>query len=170
MPAGRRRPLIPLAVVFVLLATVFSSSAAAVEPPSLRLFVADSEITVQRGRNDFVFIDPGAWITPVGDDFKLVVSRPDYDTPITIKQVDAVTGEVLRTLPADMLDGWFGLKDFGHYRIEDAGGNEVTELSYPFCLNSYNRQRLSDDSPLISQYPFFCGGGPFTKGSIWGLE
>jgi len=170
MSAGRHRPLIPLGVAFVLLATVFSSSAAAADPPSLRLFVADSAITVERGRQDFVFIDPGAWITPVGGDFKLVVSRPDYDTPITIKQVDAVTGEVLRTLPAEMLDGWFGLKDFGHYRIEDAEGNEVTAQSFPFCLNSYNRQRLSDDGPLISQYPYFCGGGPFTKGAIWGLE
>jgi len=170
MSARHHRSLIPLALASVLSATVLSSAASAADPPSLRLFVADSEITVERGRQDFIFFDPGAWVTPVGGDFKVLVSRPDYDTPVTIKQVDAVTGEVMRTFPADTMDAWFGLKDFGSYRVEDAQGNEVLSLTFPFCLNSFNRQRLSDDGPLTSQFPFFCGGGPFTKGAVWGLE
>jgi hypothetical protein len=42
----------------------------------------------------------------VGDDFELWVSRPDYDTPVTIKQVDPDTKAVLRTFPAPAKDAW----------------------------------------------------------------
>src|SRR5215211_1929893 len=100
MPAGRRhRPLVPLvpsALVFVLMATLFAAPVgAAGSTPTLRLFVSSTQITVERNRRDFISVDPGAWVTPVTDDFELWVSRPDYDTPITIKQVDPDTKAVL---------------------------------------------------------------------------
>jgi hypothetical protein len=84
--------------------------------PTLRVFVTQSRITVERNRRDFVFADPGAWVTPVGDDFELCASRPECDTPITIKQVDPDTKAVLRTFPAPTKDAWAGLKDFARYR------------------------------------------------------
>jgi len=93
MSAGRRRPpSVPILLAIALMATLVAAPVgAAGATPTLRLFVASTQITVERNRHDFVFIDPGAWVTPVTDDFELWVSRPDYDTPITIKQVDSAT-------------------------------------------------------------------------------
>ena len=170
MSAGRRRPFVLLALVFAVVPTLLSNPVAAAEPTSLRLFVADSDIVARRGGGRSVFVDPGAWLTPVGGDFELRVRRPDYDTPITIDQVDTATGEVVRTLPADMLDGWFGLGRFGSYQVAELDGDVVAEETFSVCLNSFGRQRLSDDGPLTSRYPYFCGGGPFTRGSVWGVE
>jgi Lysyl oxidase len=175
MPAGRRhRPFVPLvqiALAIVLMATLFAAPVGASgATPTVRLFVSQSQITVERNRRDFVSIDPGAWITPVTDDFELWVSRPDYDTPVTIKQVDSDTKAVLRTFPAEAMDSWAGLKDFAHYEVRDATGEVVAGDTFSFCPNGYVRQRLSDDSPLNPSYPYFCNGGPFTKGSIWGID
>ena len=175
MSAGRRhRPLVPLvqiALAFVLMATLFAAPVgAAGSTPTLRLFVSSTQMTVERDRRDFIFVDPGAWVTPVTDDFELWVGRPDYDTPITIKQVDPNTKAVLRTFPAEDMDGWSGLKDFAHYEVRDADGEVVAGDTFTFCPNGYLRQRLSDESPLNPSFPYFCNGGPFTKGSIWGID
>ena len=175
MPAGRRCrrfvPVLQIALAFVLMATLFARPVGATgTTPTLRVFVSQSRITVERNRRDFVFADPGAWVTPVGDDFELWVSRPDYDTPITIKQVDPDTKAVLRTFPAPAKDAWAGLKDFAHYKVRDADGKVVAGDTFSFCPNGHPRQRLSDESPLNPTYPSFCNGGPFTRGSIWGID
>ena len=92
----RRSMLVPLGVTLAVLGTVFVTPVAGAGPiPTLRLFVANSQITVERDRRNNVFVDPGAWVTPVGGDVELVVSRPDYDTPVGLTQVDASTGSVL---------------------------------------------------------------------------
>jgi len=175
MSAGRRRhPSLPILLAVALMATMFAAPVgAAGAPPTLRLLVSSTQITVDRNRHGFVSIDPGAWVTPVTDDFELWVSRPDYDTPITIKQVDADTKAVLRTFSAENLEGWTGLKGFGHYVVEDANGEIVLKETVPFCPNSWRRERLSDEGPIAPDYPGSCGAGfaaPFTKGSIWGLD
>ncbi len=171
MSAGRRRPPVPIALAVVLLVSLYAAPVGAAGPaPTIRLFVSSTRITVERNRRDFVYVDPGAWVTPVTDNFELWVSRPDYDTPITIKQVDPDTEMVLRTISADHLDGWSGLKDFARYEVRDAAGKVVIADTISLCPNGYLRQRLSDDSPLTTSYPYFCGGGPFTKGSIWGID
>jgi Lysyl oxidase len=175
MTAGRRRrPSVPILLAVALMASLFAAPVgAAGATPTLRLFVSSTQITVERNRHGSVSVDPGAWVTPVNDDFELWVSRPDYDTPITIKQVDSITNAVLRTFPAKNLEGWSGLKDFGRYEVRDAKGNVLLRKTIRFCPNSWQRQRLSDDAPLVSGYPSSCGAGfaaPFTMGSIWGLE
>jgi Lysyl oxidase len=175
MSAGRRfRAPVPILLAVALTATLFAAPVgAAGATPTLRLFVSSTHVTVERNRHGFVFIDPGAWVTPVTDDFELWVSRPDYDTPITIKQVDSDTKAVLRTFSAENLEGWTGLKEFGHYVVEAANGETVLAETVPFCPNSWQRQRLSDDGPIASGYPQSCGAGfaaPFTMGSIWGLD
>jgi hypothetical protein len=168
----RRRPPVPIMLAVALMATLVAAPVgAAGTTPTLRLFVSSTQITVERDRHGLVSIDPGAWVTPVTDDFELWVSRPDYDTPITMKQVDADTKAVLRTFSAKNL--WTGLKGFGHYAVEDANGEIVLRGTVPFCPNSWQRERLSDDGPIAPDYPGSCGAGfaaPFTKGSIWGLD
>ena len=92
-------------------------SASADDPPSLRLFAASSHIDIQRGKHGFTWFDPGAWVASVGGAFELRVGRPDYDTPVGIVQTDATTAAELRTLPAELLDGWFGLGNFLHVNV-----------------------------------------------------
>ena len=145
MCCGRTRLTVVLSLLISLVVpSAMVPSASAAEPPSLRLFAADSSITVERSGRGRVFVEPGAWITPVGGTFELRATRPDYDTPVSLTQVDAVTHEVLRTLPAELLEGWFGLKDFIHYSVKDADGNVIDRVAMPFCANSYNRSRLSE--------------------------
>ena len=172
MSAGRRRPLVPIAVAFVLLAALFASPAGAAGESTIRMFVSTHNVTAERNRRDFISVDAGAYVTPVGGDFKLIVNRPDYDTPVTAKQVDADTDAVLRTFSEDTLDGWSGLKDFTHYEVLGPGGNVVDSGTSSFCPNAYSRARLLDDGPLVPTYPAECGASfaPFTRGSVWGID
>jgi len=117
-----------------------------------------------------VAFDPGVWIASVGGAFQLFASRPDYDTPVTLVQTDATTGAVLRTLPVDLLDGWGGFKDFLHVAIRDDQGQLVYRAPLTWCPNANYRARVSDAGPLVSSYPQFCGGGPFTRGMVYGID
>jgi hypothetical protein len=170
MHRGRR--LVPLGTVTLasLMLLAGSPPATAAEPPSVRIFAATSHIDAQRNRHDLVWLDPGVWVASVGGAFELRVSRPDYDTPVSIVQTDAATGEALRELPAELLDGWAGLKDFFHISIRDLDGHAVLREAFTFCPNSYARARLSDEGPLSSVYPYSCGGNPFTRGTVWGID
>ncbi len=171
MTAGpRARPLVPLALAVAMVLTLFAAPVEAVDAPTLKIFTATSEITVHRNRQGFAQLDPGVWVTPVTGDFELWLSRPDYDTPLALTQVDALTGTTLRTLPIGMVDGVSGLADFAHYEISDARGRVVASRTVDYCPNGYLRQRLSDESTLNPRYPYFCGGGPFVKGQVWGID
>jgi hypothetical protein len=170
--AGRhRRPLVSLVlfVAFVLFAALFTPPAAADPTPTLRVFVASDHLTAVRNRRDVVFVDPGAYVTPVGKDFKLIVNRPDYDTPVTAKQVDPDSGLLLRTFADDRLDGWNGLADFAHFTVLNGRGDTVASQDMSFC--PYASVRLSDQSPITSAYPFGCYSyNPFFRGTVWGLD
>jgi hypothetical protein len=151
--------------------TLFVPAVAVAAPtPTIRLLTAANRIRVQdSGR--YIQIDPGAFVTPVGGAFELHVGRPDYDTPITVDQVDADTGTMLRTIPADMLDGWFGLRRFAEVDVLDPDGNSVLRQVLSFCPNSYLPERVSDDGPLTPTYPYLCGGySPFIKRQVWGID
>jgi hypothetical protein len=144
--------------------------AAAVDPPKVRLFAATTRLTVERDRRDFAFIDPGVWVASVGGAFELRATRPDYDTPVSLVQTDATTGAILRTLPVELLSGWSGLKDFLHMSVRDARGTLIMREVFDFCLNTYYRSRLNDEGPVTSEYPYICGGNPFTRGMVWGID
>src|SRR3990172_6524165 len=153
MARGRRarRPPVPFVFSVILGATLLSvAPATADDVPTLRVFAAQSQLTVERDRHGFVYLDPGMWITSVGGDFELRVARTDYESPITLTQVDSETGVGLRALPVEMLDGFYGLKDFGRVKVLDADGKQVFGYPMPFCPNSWYQQRLSDDAPLVS--------------------
>ena len=168
-PRATRRIALLLTVISSLALSLVPPATAA-DPPTVRLFAASTQVTAERGRNDVVFLDPGIWVASVGGAFELRASRPDYDTAPSLVQTDAVTGTVLRTLPSEMLHGWGGLRDFFHLGVRDPDGNVVLSKDLPFCPNTYNRARLSDDGPLNSVYPYICGGSPFTRGTVWGID
>ncbi len=39
-----------------------------------------------------------------------------------------------------------------------------------FCPNSWDQQRVNDSGPFDPTYPYFCSGGPFTTGMVWGID
>ena len=168
------RPLIPLALAMAIVLALFAAPVEAAVPPTLKLFVANSELTVERNGRGFVSFDPGVWVTPVGGDFELRLSRPDYDTPFSFVQVDSGSGAVLRTLPVAMAAGTDGLSGFAGYEIRDRRGDLVRRQTTDYCPNSFFLQRLSDESPLNSHYPYGCSNaysaGAFLKGTVWGID
>src|SRR5262245_25070048 len=170
-PWRYRRSSVPLTLclALALFAALFASPAGAEATPTLRLFVASTDLTAQRNARGQVFVDPGAYVTPVGKDFKLIVNRPDYETPVTARQVDPDSGMILRTFTDDRLDGWSGLAAFAHFTVVNGHGATVASQDVSFC--PYASVRLSDQSPLTTAYPFGCySGNPFFRGTIWGLD
>jgi len=96
----RSRRIVAAVLGVLVLSSVIAISApvAAAEPPSVRVFASSSAITVERGREDWVYLDPGIWMAAIGGTFELRATRTDYDSPIVLEQVDASTGATLRTL------------------------------------------------------------------------
>lgn len=171
MTHGRRRPaalLVCAAIAVTLLSWI--PPASGVTPPTVRLLAAAPEVTVPRFGRGPVQLDLGVWVASVGGAFQLNVSRPDYQTPVGIAQVDAETGDVLRMLPASVLDGWYGLKGFLDVTLRDADGHQVFSDPFTFCPNNYDPDRVDDSGPAISRYPVFCSANPFTIGMVWGIE
>jgi hypothetical protein len=167
----RARRIVALGIVLLFSSTLSASApAAADDPPSLRLFAAGSRLDLERDRRGVAWFDPGLWVASVGGAFEVRASRPDYDTPVSVVQTDAATAAALRSLSVDQLDGWLGLRNFLHISIRDPNGRVVFRQAFTFCPNSYYRARLSDDGPMTSVYPYFCGGGPFTRGTVWGID
>jgi hypothetical protein len=168
------RPVVLLTAALCLAATVLAAPVDAAAPPSLKLFVADTELTLERNARGFVSFDPGVWVTPVGGDFELWFRRPDYDTPFSLEQVDSGSRAVLRTLPAEMAAGSKGLSGFARYEIRDGRGDLVASKTKNYCPNSFLLQRLSDESPLNPHYPYDCtnaySAGAFLKGTVWGID
>ena len=138
--------------------------------PTVGLYAASSEETLFKyGRRVPLFF--GMWLEAIGGDFELRVARDDYDSPLEITQTDSATGETLRTLPEDVLDGWNGLDDFVQITFRDAAGTEVASTVVTLCPNGYSRQRVGDAGPAVPRYPYSCGAGsPFTRGMIWGID
>jgi hypothetical protein len=140
-------------------------------PPSLRLLAARNKVTLNRyGLR--VFLDMGVWVAASGADLRLAVSRPQYDEPVGIVQTDS-EGALIRELPADVLDGWRGLRDFIGVSFRKAStGRLVAGGKFTFCPNAYERQRADDSGPDAPIYPDACGSSyfPFLKGMVWGIE
>ena len=153
-------------------ALVASAPAASQAAPSVRLITASPQVTIKRQGN-LVPLDLGVLVAATGGDFQLNVVRPDYDSPRVANQVHAATGAVLRPLPADVLRGWSGLKDFLRVALRTRAGHLVAWRTLDFCPNAGGLgQRTSDDGPTISRYPAFCasGGSPFLRGMVWGID
>jgi Lysyl oxidase len=138
--------------------------------PSLRLFAATERVVAVKSGNR-AWVDPGMWVASTGGAFELHASRPDYDSPFDLRQVDAATGTTLVDLPDDLLFRLNGLDDFFRVTVRDQDGDLVRSREAYFCPNEGERQRLNDQGPLQPLYPWSCGGShPLILGSVWGVE
>jgi Lysyl oxidase len=165
------RSFLVVSTVLALALSAQPAPAQAPPAPSLRLIAAQNRLTLDRyGLR--VYLDLGVWAAAVGGDFRLEVSRPDYESPVGIVQTDA-DGTVLRELPADLLDGWGGLDEFVGVTFRKAStGRYVAGGKFTFCPNSYDRQRADDTGSDVPTYPDSCGSSyfPFLKGTVWGID
>jgi hypothetical protein len=170
-----RRPRLATAVLGLAVAGAFawpSTAPAQGADPSVRLISPGGSATLYGNGKRVWLLDLPLWVAAAGGDFELRASRPDYDTPVGIAQVDAVNGDVLRDLPDDTLDGWSGLSGFLEVTVSDSAGNQVAQRSFTFCPNAWERQRVDDSGPELSRYPTVCGDwlSFFTKGMVWGID
>jgi hypothetical protein len=143
--------------------------ASAEDPASIRLVAASSEIVAFKYAKR-AWVDPGTYVAAVGGAFDLRVTRPSYDQPVDLVQIDPETDQVIRDLPEDVLDGWFGLDDFLSIRIRNKEGEQVFFRKKTFCPNDGQHERVNDLGPQVPQYPLWCTAHPFMKGMVWGID
>jgi hypothetical protein len=120
-----------------------------------------------------VFVDPGIWLASLGAPLQLDVGRASYTDPVTVTQVISHPGQPPQTrpLPASILDGWNGLKNFVSLTVKNKAGKVVAATRLTLCPNSFDPERASPDGPSASPYPQECAAmDPFPIGTVWGIE
>jgi hypothetical protein len=142
---------------------------AAVLGPVVKLVVAQNSITLEsfRGR---VYLDPGVYVASLRSALRFDVRRASYTKPITLTQViyHPGGGTTRRSLPASLLDGFNGLRDFLRLSVADTAGTVVASTRPLFCPN-FGPQRAVPDSARTNPYPPGCANDPFPKSLVMGL-
>src|SRR5215469_3711299 len=148
-----------------------TASAARVPGPVLKLEAAQRSITLDSFRGQ-VFLDPGIWLAALGSPLQFDVQRAAYTRPITITQVihPPFGGTIRRPLPASMLAGWNGLKNFVVLTARNSAGQVVLTKRVTFCPDSFDQERAGPGSPPALPYPTVCTFDPFQKGMVWGIQ
>jgi Lysyl oxidase len=158
------------AVVAATLAGPALAGAQAAAPgPVVKLIVAQNSITLPSFRGQ-VFLDPGVYVASLGSALQFDVQRASYTKPITLTQVihRPGGGTTTRPLPASLLDGFNGLRDFLRLSVADKSGTVVASARPLFCPNS-GPQRAVPDSARTNPYPPGCAFDPFPKSLVMGL-
>jgi hypothetical protein len=167
-----RRVTVVALLAAALVASVTPSLAATPAAPSLRLFAASSTVTADRfGEGEPVYFDPGVYLTPVGGAFEVDVRRLNYSHPIEAAQVVRDGSSVSSIpLPSALGIGWDGLPRFLHVDVtRNAGGyHKIRHLTW--CPNDFEPQRIDPDSVADTRFPQFCGGNPFSLGTVFGID
>jgi hypothetical protein len=148
-----------------------AANASGVPGPTLKLEAAQhSGVTVQSFQG-FVQMDPGIWLASLGSALQFEVQRASYTRPVSIAQViyPPYGGTVRRPLPAALLDGWNGLRDFLKMTVRNSAGKVVAAPMLTLCPNTYDPERASPDSPATPVYPQLCGQDPFPLSMVWGI-
>ena len=138
----------------------------------IRLFAAAKRVSITRYHGERIYVDPGVFVEAVGSAFEIKGQRPAYQQPIQGTQTLHANGSTAELpLPAGTLSPtWQGLAHFVHVTVTDTQGTVVLDTFRPFCPNGWDVQRVDPNSVPTSRYPQFCGGNPFTKGMVWGIE
>jgi hypothetical protein len=145
---------------------------AAAPGPAIKLIAAQHTITAPRFGNQ-VLVDPGIWVASLGAPLQLNVGRASYTDPVAITQVVSQPGQPSQTrpLPASVLDGWNGLKNFISLTVKNKAGRVVATTRLTLCPDSFDPERATPDSPSTSPFPQQCGAAdPFQIGTVWGIQ
>jgi hypothetical protein len=149
-----------------------ATAAQATPGPAIKLIAAQHTISAPRFGNQ-VFVNPGIWVAALGAPLQLDVGRASYTTPVTITEVMSQPGlpPQTRTLPAAVLNGWNGLKNFTSLTIKNKAGRIVATTRMGLCPDTYDPERAIPDSPSTSPYPQQCAAfDPFQLGTVWGIQ
>jgi hypothetical protein len=139
--------------------------------PQLRLFAPTDPVKVIRYGRGPVWLETGVFVTSEGGPFELRVGRSSYSAPITAQQAFRNgTSVQTRAVPAALVDGFNGLKDFLVIDVADLEGEVIRSKILTWCPNGYDRQRVTDSGPAIPTYPSGCPYNPFTKGMPMGID
>jgi Lysyl oxidase len=152
--------------------TAQATAAQATPGPALKLIAVQHTITAPRFGKQ-VFVDPGVWLAALGAPLQLDVGRASYRDPVAVTQVISQPGlpPQTRPLPASILDGWNGLKNFISLTIKNKAGRVVATSRLGLCPDSFDPERARPDSPSASPYPQQCAASdPFQIGTVWGIQ
>ena len=166
VPAGQM-----LATTSLPLSPAGAAPATAASVPPLRLVAARSSVMVQRSTPDeLVPLRAGVNLVAGDRPLEIRVTRKNYQDPIVADQlIGRGTRKRTRRLPAELLDGFSGLKDFIRLTLTDDSGQEVVDRNQTFCPAG-SSVRARPDAPPTSPYPDALPNTPFTLGTIWGLQ
>jgi hypothetical protein len=160
-----------VAAAATLAAPALAGTQAGAQGPTVQLTAAQNSITTTSFRG-MVFLDPGIYVTSLGSPLQFNVQRASYTKPVTINQVIYLPGggTTTRALPATVLDGFNGLRNFATLTIADSTGKVVATRRQSFCPNNFQPQRAVPGSPATSPYPQSCGFDPFPLSLPMGIQ
>jgi hypothetical protein len=146
------------------------ASAASAAP--LGLVGALSSVIVERSFPDEpVVLGLGVNLVAGDQPLEIHVKRKNYQDPIVADQlIGRGTRQRTRRLPAELLDGFSGLKDFIRLTLTDDSGQEVVDQNQTFCPAGSSVRARPDAPPTSPPYPESCSMMPFALGTVWGLQ
>ncbi|MEU8235777.1 lysyl oxidase family protein [Actinoplanes sp. NPDC048967] len=148
---------------------------AAAAPPPLAFTMATANVLAERyvydGEQGYLDFDLGVNVIAGKDPLEIRAKRSSYAKPITAEQIVVRNGKKKAVkLPAGMVTGWGGLKDFTTITLKNAAGKQVAGYQTDFCPNAYESARTRRDAPAQNPYPRGCSEGPFNLGAVWGIQ
>jgi hypothetical protein len=148
-----------------------AAPATAASAPPLGLVGALSSVMVPRSSPDeLVVLALGVNLVAGDRPLEIHVKRKNYQDPIVAYQlIGRGARKRTRRLPAELLDGFDGLKDFIRLTLTDDSGQEVVDQNQTFCPTG-SSVRARPDAPPTSPYPDSFSNTPFTLGTVWGLQ
>jgi hypothetical protein len=166
VPAGQMR-----ATTSLPMSSAGAAPATAASVPPLGLVGALSSVMVQRSTPDErVVLALGVNLVAGDRPLEIHVKRKSYQDPIVADQlIGRGARKRTRRLPAELLDGFNGLKDFIRLTLTDDSGQEVVDRNQTFCPTG-SSVRARPDAPPTSPYPDLLDNTTFTLGTVWGLQ
>jgi len=151
---------------------------AAAAPPPLALTAATQNVLAERyvyegedGQEVSLNLDLGMYMIAGKNALEIRAKRPSYAKPIVAEQIVVKNGKKTAVrLPAGMVTGWGGLKNFTTVTLKNAAGRQVTSFQGDFCPNAFESVRTRRDAPAQTPYPRGCSDGPFNLGAVWGIQ
>ncbi|GAA3336859.1 hypothetical protein GCM10020358_11020 [Amorphoplanes nipponensis] len=147
---------------------------AATAPPPLAFTMATPNVLAERYVYDgeaYLDFDLGVNVIAGRDPLEIRAKRSSYAKPITAEQIVRRNGKKKAVaLPAGMVTGWGGLKNFTTITLRNAAGKQVAAYQTDFCPNAYESARTRRDAPAQNPYPRGCSDSPFNLGAVWGIQ
>ncbi len=134
---GRRLVAIVVSVMLASIGFGVNVAPAAMADPTIGMRAARGTIEITRRPNRAAWLDPALSVVAVDGPFELLVTRTNYDEPLTLTRT-LPGGE--QVLDSEFLQEWWGLKNFLRIRITNSQGNVVKGRSLDFCPNSWDQQ------------------------------